>query len=254
MLVKAAQVTVGYRTNKYHEVMHREYHGFFRSSVHHREIYRETVVPTTITLAGTLEMKVDGDTTFTAAQVIAEKIILDAKGDITIKNGFNVYIYDEYQKSSSLFSVFSDGWILGFGTRKGELKGQSNKSVVPSIFMANNTFYGCSKGKIYILGSIVDSKTEDIHLVAPKGVKLEAVAETGSSYHKTYKSGFGLRGGLSLKGGFISVGYCGNSQEIRQKIKVYTSACLNSLEGKTLIKADDGAFEMISSMINAKML
>lgn len=242
MLVKAAEVNVGYRTNIYHEVMHREYHGFFRSSVHHREIYRETVVPTTITVRETVQMKVDGNTTFQAAQIIADKIKLESSGDITIKNGFNVYMYDEYQKSSSLFSVFSDGWILGIATRKGTLKGQHNNSVVPSIFIANSTFYGCSQGKIFVLGSIIDSKTQDIHLVAPKGVMLEAVAETGSSYNKSYKSGFGLRGSLSLKGGFVSLGYCGNSQEIKQKLKVYTSACLNSLEGKTSIKVDDGSF------------
>jgi hypothetical protein len=210
----------------------------------------EKIVPTVINTKNQ-RIVIDGQATLESAQIFAEEdILFEAKEGIAIKDGYNVHLHDYHEKKYTLMSF-----------NGGSMKVNSNKTVkdffsqhasVPTIIAAKGHFFGITEGKMHILGSKIVGK--DIHIVAPKGLKLEASRYTDSAFTFVHETGSKL--GYYHKGnseaGFAAGVYMNKSKLNTELQHVHES--MLCAEDTLSLSIKDGTFEQISSSIRGKLI
>jgi len=210
----------------------------------------ETVQPTVINVKN-LRIIVDNQATIEAAQIFAEEEILFKTGKgIIIKDGYNIHLHDYHAKQYSLLSF-----------NQGSMKINSNKTFkdffnkhesVPTIIVAGGHFYGITEGQMHILGSKIIGK--DIHIVAPKGLKLEASKYIDTAVNFIHESGFKL--GYYNKGnsevGLSASGFV-TSDKLELERHHLNESMLLARDSLSLI-VKDGTFEQISSRMQGKII
>ncbi|WP_375318930.1 hemagglutinin repeat-containing protein [Candidatus Tisiphia endosymbiont of Oplodontha viridula] len=212
--------------------------------------HTETVLPTVIN-AGSQRFVIDQDATIEAAKIIAEQdILMEVGGNLTVKDGYNLHIHDYHKKSYSLWS--SDGGSMTFNSNKNVKKFNEEYDSVPTIICAGGSFYGIVGGQMHILGSKIMG--QDIHLVVPNGLKLEASKYTDKSLIFCSESGFkvGFYHKGKSEGGFRIGATTDRDQEKLWEQHLNSSELVAS--NTLTIMAKDGTFEQISSDISAKII
>ncbi|UCM85508.1 MAG: hypothetical protein LF885_05945 [Rickettsia endosymbiont of Culicoides impunctatus] len=212
--------------------------------------HTETVLPTVIN-ASNQRIVIDQDATIETAQIFAEQdILMQVGGNLTVKDGYNLHIHDYHKKSYSLWS--SDGNSMTFNSTKNVREFNEGHDSVPTIICAGGTFYGIVGGQMHILGSKIIG--QDIHLVVPNGLKLEASKYTDKSLIFCSESGFkvGFYHKGKSEGGFRAAATVDSDQQKLWDQHLNSSELVAS--NALTIMAKDGTFEQISSDISAKII
>jgi hypothetical protein len=215
-----------------------------------RYIYDEHVIPTMIT-AAKQSIIVDLDATIETAKAFAEQnIMLKVGGNLTIKEGYNIHIHDYQSKTYKVLSATKSG--LKFGSSKKWGKFALEHEVQPTIICAGGAFYGIVGGKMKVLGSKIIGN--DIHIVAHKGLELEASKYTDKSYIFCHESGvkLGFYGKGKSEGGLQIAAYKDQqSQQIEQEVVVPSQLLASNMLN---IVTQDGDFTMLSSDLSSRII
>lgn len=124
--------------------------------------------------------------------------------------------------------------------------------VQPTIICAGGAFYGIVGGKMKVLGSKIIGN--DIHIVAHKGLELEASKYTDKSYIFCHESGVKLDfyGKGKSEGGLQIAAYKDQqSQQIEQEVVVPSQLLASNMLN---IVTQDGDFTMLSSDLSSRII
>jgi hypothetical protein len=221
-----------------------KWHGGSNSST---DYFRDEIVIPTLIKSDKMHAKVNGKTTIEAAQIlIKEESKLISGGDVAILAKYDIHVHDHVSKKSYLFKCHK-GKVIVAGTKtvKEHFYGESP---VPTIYYNKGDFYGCSDGKIHVLGSKIIAN--NLHLVAKKGVKLEA-----ASFHQEKVvtiSEQGLRMGFSSGGGTHSFDAELFSELEKKQFKNKFHESTELIARNNLVLRSEKDVEIISSKLNFK--
>jgi hypothetical protein len=220
---------------------------WYGSSNSSEDYFRDEIVIPTLIKSDNMIAKVNGKTTIEAAQIlIKEESKLISGGDVTILDKYDIHVHDHVSKKAFLFKCYKGKMtIAGTKTVKEHFYGESP---APTIYYNKGDFYGCSDGRIHVLGSKIIAN--NLYLVAKQGVKLEA-----SSFHQEKVvtiSEQGLRIGYSSGGGTHSVDAEFVSEWDKKQFKNTFHEATELIARNNLILESEKDIEIISSKLNFK--
>jgi|GEM_PF-5781321 len=200
------------------------------------------VIPTIIN-AGSIYAKISGDTTIEAAQILArEESVLQAGGNISLLPKYDIHLHDHTSKKSYLFKCH--GGKLTINSSKTVKEHFYGETPAPTVYYSGGSFFAYSDGKIHLLGAKVIA--DNIYLIAPKGVKIEAapyMQETLISISET-----GARCGFNIASGqaSFSAELFKEMDKLQQTRLLYEAAEVMAKD-KLVIESREGELEVISS-------
>lgn len=198
------------------------------------------------TILQTKNLVINGQTTLKAAQIYAENIAIEGKGDITFINDHNLHLYDYKCKKVGMFK-FGGGKCTVYSkkTTKHMLAGTD---VMPTIICVQGVFYGYASGEFHVLGTHIEGK--EVYLIAPQGVKLEAAHFEQEKFvyinEKAARVGFSVSSKEASFGGDLSYA----SNRLRQQCKIHFPSSI--VADKLVIHAKKGDIDFNSVRVQFK--